>query len=260
MEFEPGTGFSLAHASTLARCAEIAYAPAAQAETELRRAGMTAVRSIDADGTQAFVAGHAQAVVLSFRGTEPRRIEDVLTDAMFTLTAGEFGRGDRIHLGFKAALDQAWHAVLDALGPGPGPPLWITGHSLGAALATLAAVRLWIGGRHPAGVYTFGSPRVGDAAFASAYDGLLRPRTFRFVNQTDVVTRVPLWTMGFRHVGTVVYIDESENLRIDPPGWWTQVLDSLLAASDLKALGAEAFADHAMSLYRRRVEAARARA
>lgn len=262
LNFDPEPGMSLTSAVTLARCAKIAYSAPAAADAELRAGGMTAVRWIDRDGTQAFVAGNAQAVVLSFRGTEPTRIEDVFTDVNFTLTDGYFGAGDRVHQGFKTALDSAWNDVtagLSAVQTGV-QPLWITGHSLGAALASLAAARLWDAGRRSAGVYTFGSPRVGNEAWAGGYDARLRSRTFRFVNQSDIVTRVPLWTMHYRHVGTAVYIDESGRLRVDPPGWWTQVLDTLLGAvSDLRSLGAEAFRDHAMDLYLSRIEAAKAR-
>lgn len=254
--------FSLANAACLARCAKIAYAAAPAAEGELRALGMADVRFIDREGTQAFVAASGEVVVLAFRGTEPTRIEDVLTDAMFALTDGEFGSGDRVHLGFKRALDDVWGDVILTIGAlqTAGQTLWITGHSLGAALATLAAVRLWRGTRRVAGVYTFGSPRAGNGGFAAAYDAILRSRTFRFVNQSDIVTRVPLWTLNYRHVGTVAYFDEAERLRIDPPGWWTQVMDSLISAiGDLRSLGVEAFKDHSMDLYLRRVEAARAR-
>jgi triacylglycerol lipase len=58
-----------------------------------------------------------------------------------------------------------------------------------------------------AGVYTFGQPCIGDAVFATKYDGLLQSRTFRFVNHNDLVPR--LLELKFRHVGQIRYFDEN---------------------------------------------------
>jgi triacylglycerol lipase len=73
--------------------------------------------------------------------------------------------------------------------------LWLTGHSLGGALAMLAANELFSraerGAAPIAGVYTFGQPRVGNAGFRDAYDTLLKGRTFRIVHGDDVVPRIP---------------------------------------------------------------------
>jgi alpha-beta hydrolase superfamily lysophospholipase len=83
---------------------------------------------------------------------------------------------------------------LDRLVPDLDEPLFLTGHSLGGALATLAASR-W-----PArACYTFGAPRVGDGAFART----LRAPLYRVVNGQDVVPRVPPASdlLGFADAG-----------------------------------------------------------
>ena len=72
-------------------------------------------------------------------------------------------------------------------------PLFMAGHSLGAALALLAATR-----RAPTAVYTYGCPRVGNAAFAAQ---LANVAVHRIVHGQDVVTAVPPEILGFRHVG-----------------------------------------------------------
>ncbi|CAJ1401946.1 unnamed protein product [Effrenium voratum] len=76
----------------------------------------------------------------------------------------------------------------------------VAGHSLGGALATLAAVHLksFV---HVEAVVTFGCPRVGAKNFVELYKALdLHRRTARFANQADPVWRVPLEKWGFVHV------------------------------------------------------------
>ena len=98
--------------------------------------------------------------------------------------------------------------VSDAAG-GADPPVLDCGHSLGAALATVAAnfaageprLRLQ-------GLYTYGSPRVGDAAFGRA----IGVPVFRFRNNSDVVTTVPIGLV-FRHVGALQLIDSGGHLH-----------------------------------------------
>jgi len=84
--------------------------------------------------------------------------------------------------------------VLERLSPGRA--VWFCGHSLGAALATLAADRY----AHTQGICTFGSPRVGDDIFASAWTAAFQGRSMRFVNNHDIVTHVPPPILGYRHV------------------------------------------------------------
>ena len=76
-----------------------------------------------------------------------------------------------------------------------GLPVFITGHSLGGALATLAAANL--SGRSLATCYTFGAPRVGDKRFSDC----LRTPVYRVVNPLDTVPLVPGWWRGYRHAG-----------------------------------------------------------
>ncbi|MCK7478059.1 MAG: lipase family protein [Candidatus Moduliflexus flocculans] len=90
-----------------------------------------------------------------------------MTNANFWLT--DWTNGSKVHRGFKSALEEVWDDLFPYLKAlqGRGCRIWMTGHSLGAALATLAADRYG----EVQGVYTFGSPRVGNGRF----NGLLDP-------------------------------------------------------------------------------------
>jgi triacylglycerol lipase len=92
--------------------------------------------------------------------------------------------------------------------------VWFAGHSLGAALATLAADRF----PAAAGVCTIGSPRVGDRAFAAEFDARFGARALRFVNDTDIVTHVPTpFPAPYEHVGQLRQISADVAVTSEPP-------------------------------------------
>jgi predicted lipase len=136
--------------------------------------------------------------VLVFRGTE-QEIQDLLHDAD-TLPVPAFNNAALVHRGFKNALNTVWTPIEAAL-QSIDCPLFYTGHSLGAALATLAAVR-----HAPTAVYTFGSPRVGDQGLCKLLE---RVPIYRVVHGSDIVTTVPPEMFGFRHVGLERHIGAS---------------------------------------------------
>ena len=174
-------------------------------------------------GTQAFVA-HDQAnkiTLVAFRGTEPDDPSDLFADANFLLTDWADAAGNRsgqVHTGFAKAshekIDEAeiFRTLKNLIDPVINSHrILLTGHSLGAALATLMAS--WLPGAH---LYTFGSPRVGDAAFAQS---LKNPVMTRVVNCCDLVTRVPPesgFGFDYQHVGAFAYIDRNGNRLASP--------------------------------------------
>jgi hypothetical protein len=129
-------------------------------------------------------------VVVVFRGTE-QELQDYVHDAD-TVLVPAFGNTARVHRGFKRALNSVWTAIDRVLACMQGP-VYFTGHSLGAALATLAAVRV-----APQAVYAFGSPRVGDAGLVERLRGV---PVFRISHGNDLVCAVPPECLGFCHVG-----------------------------------------------------------
>lgn len=141
--------------------------------------------------------------VLAFRGTE-QHVKDFITD----LTIGKFSIGGSkrdVHDGFKSALDSVWDEIERALRR-LNCPVFFTGHSLGAALATLAAAR-----HAPTALYTFGSPRVGDATFAASLHDI-RDIIHRVVDEEDIVADLPPTELGFQHVGKPITLTTTNNL------------------------------------------------
>jgi triacylglycerol lipase len=268
--FDPrATGaYARGNALWLAETSRLVYrvdAPSRKAYFK-ERAGLDEIRFFDEGAAQgALVRGDGYAV-LAFRGT--LGFSDWLSD-LDCPPVGWEGEG-RVHRGFKAQLERVWpqaRAALDAL----GVPVFYTGHSLGAALATLAAAtRFREGGAPPAALYTFGSPRVGTAAFARSFPG-----TFlhcRVVNDRDVVARVPprrlsavVFGDAYRHVGTPFHIGhdgalEREDPEDAPPrrldelaGRWREELARIRAQGVWKCV--EPLIDHAPVNYTARLSA-----
>jgi len=128
-------------------------------------------------------------VFVTFRGTES--IEDWASNLAFPQVDHPWGRAAR---GFKDLYDQCAAAARAAVGQTAGAAVFVTGHSLGGALATLATADL-VGSGVSAGasLYNFASPRVGDRSFASRFNTSVGTR-WRIVNTEDIVTTVPMAT------------------------------------------------------------------
>lgn len=141
---------------------------------------------IEVDGAECSIAWNKRFAIIAFRGTQPGDWADLLDDALFAAVAWDTGH---VHQGFAHRLSNVTPSLQRALGRlEKGCRVWFTGHSLGAAVATLAAYRH----RDVAdGVYTFGSPLVGNTVFAGTFAGALSERSTRYVNDHDLVTRVP---------------------------------------------------------------------
>ena len=153
----------------------------------LRQINWTLLDTFTTKGKQGFVAYSDRFATLAFRGTEADRIRDIKADAKATQTACP--TGGRVHSGFKEQYDDVAIRVEDLLDQdgAKGKPLFITGHSLGGAVATIAARRLTAEHR-VAACYTFGSPRVGTEHWVSQ----IKTPIYRIVNSADPVPMVPL--------------------------------------------------------------------
>jgi hypothetical protein len=153
-----------------------------------------------------------KALVVTFRGTA--NIRNWVTDLNLLKTGYpvvDFG-GCRVHLGFWLSWVSVRHDVRKWIEwNDPEAPVYFTGHSLGGALATLAAHWFHLEFSEIPTTYTFGQPRVGNGFFAAALDIVLRPFTFRIVHANDIVPRVPLLLGGFRHAGQEVFYGPADS-------------------------------------------------
>jgi len=161
----------------------------------------------DGQGFAAFDSGSGVALI-AFRGTQPDRVGDLLSDANVRLKPWRLGADGRdvdaggVHAGFANTALGLWEDVKEWLAAIQGRrKLIICGHSLGAAIATLLAV--------PARanlLVTIGSPRVGNKAFVDAVASAV-DQVHRYVDCCDVVTSLPPPLGVFEHVGEQRYID-----------------------------------------------------
>lgn len=191
--FHPSPGdLPRVNAWWLAEAALLAYWDPADAIPIFEAAGFQC-EFITADSTDCYVATQTDFVVVVFRGTQPGDWMDIIADTNIVLVPWQTGM---VHLGFKKAFDlirPQLDTILARLAP--GQTLWFCGHSLGAALATLAADHYSV----TRGVCTLGSPRVGNRVFAHAFNTKLMGKSCRYVNNHDVVTQVPP-PIGYKHV------------------------------------------------------------
>lgn len=212
--FEPeSTVFSSANASWLADACLLTYGtPGVVADvwsrSPLPGLGYRLKWLGQPEGSRGFLLEREDTRIVAFRGTRVAsrnwldrgevatlRQDDLWLDSQFLPSA--WRTGGRVHSGFL----QGFAAVvphLDAvLGEGPSDaPVWLTGHSLGGALATLAAAHLGL--PRVQGLYTLGTPRVGDLAFARALPSV---NHYRFVHRDDWVATLPPEVVGYVHAG-----------------------------------------------------------
>ncbi|HAG82274.1 MAG TPA: hypothetical protein DCL61_14170 [Cyanobacteria bacterium UBA12227] len=219
-------------------------------------------------GSQAILLADAEKIIVAFRGSEERSDWDInlnrLEDKVFK---GRFKVS--LHSGFITYLLNIWQPYNDPKGTIESKgikaiikqemkespkSLWFTGHSLGGAVATLAAAACILAEDPPlevSGVYTFGQPRVGDSRFADLYNSRLKSKTFRFVNNNDIVTRVPTWApyFFFSHVGQLKYLTQDGDIvELEKLNLWQKLTDTFKGiAEDIFEKGLDSVTDHSMS-------------
>ena len=186
----------------------IAYNDEAEATVAAAMAGFPDVTFYDRDGSQAFRFRNDHDCVIACRGTEPNEWNDVKADANARSVLAE--TTGKVHSGFKREVDDLWPMLETAL-VGNDQSLWFCGHSLGGAMATICAGRCFLSHIQsvPEELFTFGSPRVGD----NTYINYVELTHYRFVNNNDIVTRVPPPFLGFRHCGSEVYINRKGEFK-----------------------------------------------
>jgi triacylglycerol lipase len=191
-----------------AELANLSYLSRAEAGRLAYRIGFPEIRFYDRDGAQAYLfANHDDAVIVC-RGTEPHDWNDVRADLQLCTVVSE--TVGRVHRGFKREVDDLWPRLEQAL-VNNTRTLWFTGHSLGGAMAAICAGRCVISyiRSNPRALFTFGSPRIGDGRYVN----YVQLEAYRWVNNNDIVTRLPPAWLGYRHKGQEVYLNAYGEIR-----------------------------------------------
>lgn len=174
-------------------------------------------------------------IIVAFKGSSSAK--DFIQDAEFwmeKLIVLNGGEEVFVHHGFLQDFNAISTAVVNEvktlLALHPTARIFLTGHSLGGALAKLAALEFSRVKLPLAAVVTFGSPRVGDKNFVALYEAALGGITFRIVNENDIVPRTPGVLFGYRHPVNEVFLQDHEfNLAptLNPSLWWKAGVDAL---------------------------------
>jgi triacylglycerol lipase len=192
----------------LAKACDLAYYGEPEGPTRFRSELGLDAKLISVDNTQVYVAENDTAIVVAFRGSEAPTTLDGLKDWLLTnannyliLPEGKSGTdfaaagvGTRFHRGFLDALEMIWgplFAAVDQAQKTNERPLWVTGHSLGGAIALLAAWRFQRNFLAVHEIITFGAPMIGNDAAAKAFEQEFSGKIFRFVDFEDLVPHLP---------------------------------------------------------------------
>ena len=229
-----------------AKLSSIAYMDEKNAKKEVKKLGFTTVEFYNRDGAQAYRFQNKHDMVIACRGTEPTCMNDIKADLKAVPVVAE--TVSRVHQGFKTEVDELWPMVLEDItrAVNKDNTLWFTGHSLGAAMTTIMASRCFYSNkiRDPEEVYTYGSPRVGWPGYIKA----MGIKHHRWVNNNDIVTRVPLTIMGYRHHGEEHYMNAFGNVR--KSSGLQRFKDRMRGMwMGIKAGSIDNFSDHGMNFY-----------
>lgn len=220
----------LSNARAAAFYAALAYSPEKTLESQIQNWGLpaNALHIFELDDTHyAFLLISDEWQLIAFRGTNDKK--DWPVNLKFIPAETQWGL---VHKGFHEAVDSLWPKIIEVIAhSGNDRPIWLTGHSLGGAMAQLAGARLLQNGMKPAGVITFGQPPVGYQTFANRYDLELGDDFLRFVDNVDIVPKVftPLTYLQLSHAGRLYYFDTAGELHVGGPDRLQLYRDSVCA-------------------------------
>ena len=226
-----------------AELSNLSYLSRAEAGRAAFEMGFPEIRFYDRDGAQAYIFANADDAVVTCRGTEPHDWNDVRADLNLSVVVAE--TAGWVHRGFKQEVDDLWPRLEQALLTNRRP-LWFTGHSLGGAMAAICAGRCRLSyiRSNPRALFTFGSPRIG----SGRYVNYVSIEAYRWVNNNDIITRLPPAWLGYRHKGQEIYLNAYGEIRQHTP--WQRVKDRWRGfVQGLREGRFDHFADHSIGRY-----------
>ena len=158
----------------------------------------------------AHVLSRDRLAVVVFRGTNFTEIPDWYRNLRADFDESPRGR---FHHGFHRAYHDVRPEVLRFLETQKPTTLWVTGHSLGGAMAVACGVDLRLNTELKATLVTFGQPRYADERGARWIDQQYAGRYMRFVHGADIVPSVPFYVPRFfpyAHAGNLVAMEAGE--------------------------------------------------
>jgi hypothetical protein len=223
---EAGQPHDNAQAAYLGRACELAYLAAGEGAAAFpQQLGLTA-QLVSVANTQAYVGENDRSIVVAFRGSESFLTLDGFRDWLLTnarnflvLPEGQIGTdfaaagvGARFHSGFMSALADIWtplFTLVDAAYGKQERPVWVTGHSLGGAMALMFGWRAQQNFVPIHQICTFGAPMIGNDAAAAAFQREFPGRIYRYVDAGDIVPKLPtisLFSNAYQHCQTEIVV------------------------------------------------------
>jgi len=206
--------------------------------------------------TEVGVLSNSKLIIVAFRGTEgPQAVRDWLTNVQHLMRKApdSWGTNLGVHKGFYNALSTVYQSVRNRVRETRtnNQKVFITGHSLGGALATLCAFRLQkVGDVDVDGVYTFSAPRVGDLNFANEYNDILRSKTFRWVYKHDFGPQLPIragvgpLAHQYVHSGVLNFVRPNGSIEMDH-------VDNIPAGFDASSVADHDIGRYVVTMYNR---------
>lgn len=180
----------------------------------------TNLKFFEQDNAQAYGITMHDYIVIAFRGTEPHQFKDILADIKAWPADAE--TKGHVHSGFKGELDKLYPNIIKWLGKKiTTKKIVITGHSLGAAMATICASRFHQLGADQV-LYTYGCPRTGNKEWGKQFDDI---EAYRFVNNNDIVCQVPPFGY-YSHIGELYYMSYTNRIS-NKMNWWQRFGDKV---------------------------------
>lgn len=204
---DPSGSFTWRAALALVSASRLAYSDREAVQEIVEREWNAQATPFARGQSQGFVLENDRCVVIAFRGTDS--VADWLGNIQI-LPEFDASLGGAVHGGFLEAYLRVADVVDAAFAGANGRPLWLTGHSLGGALAVIAAVTHR--DRPIAGLMTFGQPLLLGRRPARTVNILFAQRYRRFVNRDDLVARVP---PGYVHAGARVHLDSGGTVAVE---------------------------------------------
>ena len=245
--------FFIKYADICANACEIAVRD--EAHAEYQALGFNTCKFLEDTDTdaQAYVMSNKHLCLVVYRATQTAR--DWQTNKDYDFVDRSFMK---VHQGFYEALSSLEQQVFDEINRvsatslstrNPQQKLVFTGHSLGGAMATVAAYdyRHW----KPTGTITFGAPRVFHKTTAQRLKSDINFKLMRVAYAADGVTRVPLLGQGYRHTGIPVYFKTDGTHISEGPSFWTDLKEFAKdSISEILKWEILTWEDHKMSRYK----------